>query len=126
MGDNEAFGLLFGKTVRKVFLANTPNNRKSHEESNDYRVKPSLQPSSKPIFLDTPYAYDNPRNGKGSRWKEWQDDKLEFTKLFEKELWDGQVTTYREFMHIKIAWTKETWLLIVNVMLKVSQPNEVH
>ena len=99
MGDNEAFGLLFGKTVREVFLANTPNNRKSHEESDDYRVKPSLQPSSKPTFLDTPYAYDNPRDGKGSRWKGWQDDKLEFNKLFEKEFkWDGQATTYRQFM----------------------------
>ena len=27
MGDNEAFGLLFGKTVREVFLANTPKSK---------------------------------------------------------------------------------------------------
>ena len=156
--------MLFGKTIREVILENTPNqntpiNRKSHEESDDYRVKPSLQPSSKPTFLDTPYAerahgteqkkwpddmrmpprgkgkggrsrfqeeansfqhddYDNPRGGKGSRWKGFQDDELEggkgsrinkyreddkmiatFTKLFEKEFkWDGQATTYRQFM----------------------------
>ena len=55
MDDNEAFKLLFGKTIREVILENTPNqntpnNRKSHEESDDYRVKPSLQPSSKPAF----------------------------------------------------------------------------
>jgi hypothetical protein len=164
MDDNEAFKLLFGKTIREVILENTPNqntpiNRKSHEESDDYRVKPSLQPSSKPAFLDTPYAerahgteqkkwpddmsmpprgkgkggrsrfqeeanpyqhddYDNPRGGKGSRWKGFQDDELEgskgsridkypeddkmiatFTRLFEKEFkWDGQATTYRQFM----------------------------